>query len=372
MAWDRWGGHHWGPGWHRWGGWAGPVFWPYLYGDVFSYLLWPGANDDPFWTYGPDYILSSVYWPGPYYADGSDAQYDGLYDVYGAGAPPEAVAQQTASSPSGTMAACSGLAPDVTNLPIERIRQAVQPTGVQIKELDDLQSAASTASAVVAASCPSHVPLTPLDRLGAVESRLEAMIQAVQIVRGPLDTFYGSLSEGQKQRLSAIGGSANIRSPAAGGLALCDPRASSFAHVPVDRIERTIQPSQQQETAFQALKAASDNAANELEASCPAKVPQTPVERIDAVEARLRAMVQAADTVRPVLAAFYATLSDEQKARFNVLPLDQASPYAVATQPAYASAPTYSATTINRGAFRSVTDCLNAASAAHVPLDQCS
>ena len=28
-------------------------------------------------------------------------------------------------------------------------------------------------------------------------------------------------------------------------------------------------------------------------------------------------MVQAAREVRPVLAAFYATLSDEQKARFN-------------------------------------------------------
>jgi hypothetical protein len=42
------------------------------------------------------------------------------------------------------------------------------------------------------------------------------------------------------------------------------------------------------------------------------------VERIDAVEMRLDAMVQAAKDVRPALGAFYATLSDEQKARFNI------------------------------------------------------
>ena len=34
-----WGG--WGGGWGGWGGWVGPVFWPFLLGDVFSYALWP-------------------------------------------------------------------------------------------------------------------------------------------------------------------------------------------------------------------------------------------------------------------------------------------------------------------------------------------
>jgi hypothetical protein len=86
----------------------------------------------------------------------------------------------------------------------------------------------------------------------------------------------------------------------------------------VDRIERAIQPTSQQEAAFEKLKAASASAAASLEASCPAKTPETPVERIDAVEMRLDAMVQAAKDVRPALGAFYATLSDEQKARFNI------------------------------------------------------
>jgi hypothetical protein len=291
--------------------------WPYLYGDVFAYFLWPGTYYDPFWTYGSNAFLTSIIRPGPYYNGGSDAQYDGPYEVYGADAP-NAAAQQTATSTSGMTVTCSGLAPGVTDLPIDRIRQTAQPTGNQVKALDNLQSVASTASAVVEASCPSQVPLTPMDRLDVVERRLDAMIQAVQIVRAPLETFYGSLSEVQKERLSAIGASANLRSPAAGGLAaLCDSRAANFAQLPVDRIERTTQPTQRQEAAFEALAAASVNAANTLETSCPAEMPQTPVERIDAVERRLDAMVQATNTVRPALAAFYATLSDEQKARLN-------------------------------------------------------
>lgn len=309
---------------HRFIGWSGPVFWPYLYGDVFTYSLWPGAYYDPFWAYGPDYFLSSIYWPGPYYADGSGGQYHGPYD-HAAGALPAdsaiqaGMGQQTVS--------CSGLAPGVTDLPIESIRQAVQPTADQIRTLDDLAAAASSASDVVKASCPNQVPLTPLSRLDAVDMRLGAMIQAVGIVRAPLERFYDSLSEGQKERLSAMAEATNLSSPAGGVSALCDPRAASSVQLLVDRIERTTQPTSRQQPAFEALRAASVNAAAQLQASCPARTPQTPVERLDAVRTRLQALVQAAASVRPALGAFYATLSDEQKARSN-MPASSVNPVA--------------------------------------------
>ena len=35
-----------------WGGWVGPVFWPFLLGDLFSYALWPYDYYYPFWSYG--------------------------------------------------------------------------------------------------------------------------------------------------------------------------------------------------------------------------------------------------------------------------------------------------------------------------------
>ena len=48
-------------------------------------------------------------------------------------------------------------------------------------------------------------------------------------------------------------------------------------------------------------------------------MPQTPVARLDAVKTRLQAMADAINIIRPKLQAFYASLSDEQKARFNTM-----------------------------------------------------
>jgi hypothetical protein len=141
---------------------------------------------------------------------------------------------------------------------------------------------------------------------------------AVHMVRAPLERFYGLLSDAQKERLSAKVQAANRGAASVnGGSALCDPGAAKFAQLPVDRIERAVQPIQQQEAAFEKLKAASAGAAASLQGSCPAAMPPAPVARLDAVAIRLDAMVHAAKDVRPALAAFYATLSDDQKARFN-------------------------------------------------------
>ncbi len=51
--------------------------------------------------------------------------------------------------------------------------------------------------------------------------------------------------------------------------------------------------------------------------------------RLDAIKTRLSAMVEALKTVRPKLEEFYASLNDEQKARFNILP----PPHQPAPQP---------------------------------------
>ena len=41
--------------------------------------------------------------------------------------------------------------------------------------------------------------------------------------------------------------------------------------------------------------------------------------RLDAVKTRLEAMVEAMKTIRPKLQDFYTSLSDEQKAKFNIM-----------------------------------------------------
>ena len=99
---------------------------------------------------------------------------------------------------------------------------------------------------------------------------------------------------------------------------LCIPRAAGFAEWRVKRLERVVKPTEAQRAKFDEFKAASDKAAEGMRAACPTDVPATMVGRVEATEKRLDAMLQAVKTVRPALEAFYATLSDDQKASLNV------------------------------------------------------
>ena len=206
---------------------------------------------------------------------------------------------------------CTGLAPGVTNLPIDQIRQTVRPTADQEAALDDLSAASSQASDIIKSSCPSSVPLTPIGRLDAADQRLDATVKAIQIVRSPLERFYQAL---QRQRFNAMG------APSAGNMAAaCSQRGGSFVDLPVQRIEQVVQPTAQQQSAFNDLKQAAQKASDQLQSSCPTTVPKSPVARVDTVETRLTAMADAIKSVRPDLQNFYASLSDEQKAKFNTI-----------------------------------------------------
>jgi LTXXQ motif family protein len=106
--------------------------------------------------------------------------------------------------------------------------------------------------------------------------------------------------------------------------AICNQQADSFIDLPVQRIEQVVQPTAQQRSTFDGLKKATQNAAYQLRSSCPSAVPLSPMARVDTVATRLRAMADAIKSIRPALENFYASLSDEQKARFNMMgPLPQ-------------------------------------------------
>jgi hypothetical protein len=49
------------------------------------------------------------------------------------------------------------------------------------------------------------MPATAPARLSAIEQRLQAVLAAVGTVRGPLNDFYGSLSDKQKTQFNLIG-----------------------------------------------------------------------------------------------------------------------------------------------------------------------
>ena len=348
-AWNTWGNNYWGAGWNDWGSgwsyWAGPVFWPFFFGDVLTFALWPYAFYDPFFAYGPDFLLTGIFWPGPllwpYYAY---EQNYGPFDIYGyapyytyygryggrrhhphyAG---RSVARANLETASNTALTCGGLVPGVTNLPVDQIASAIRPTDAQVAMLNDLKAASAQADNILRSSCPTEVSLTPIGRLDTVAERIQAMSQAVQILRPPVTTLYNSLDDEQKGRFAAIGMQRESRraritpeESRAGTLGgLCKLQTGNFTLLPVQRIEETIKPTEQQKAAFEVLKSTSAKAATDLDTSCPVDMPETLTARLDAVAKRLDALADAVNTVKPALTDFYNTLTDEQKARFNVI-----------------------------------------------------
>jgi hypothetical protein len=306
------------------------VFWPFLLGDVLSCAFWPTIYCYPFWSYGAGF----AYDYGPYVPAYG---YGGTSNIYGS-AGSTGDSRRVARSnpiPADVTQSCGGFAPGVTSFPIDQIRREIQPTGDALAALDQLGDASSKASDVLSASCPHEPPLTPLARLDAVETRLDATIKAIQIVRLPLASLYDSLSDEQRQRLETIGAEENrhgrvtvAASPSDTDTlaSLCGDQAESFTKLPTQRIEEIVKPTGPQQTALDQLKQASAKAADELRGSCPTHVGETPTARLDAMSNRLDAMVRAVKSLRPILGAFYASLSDEQKAQFNAMGQQSATP----------------------------------------------
>ena len=169
------------------------------------------------------------------------------------------------------------------------------------------------------ASCPTEIPVTPISRLDAVETRVDAMIQAVQMLREPLNAFYDSLTDEQHQRLQGLAEDHGGNRTGASLAEMCSQSARHFTELPSEQIQEAVQPNDKQRSELDALKTASSKAADILNGTCPSQTPSTPTARLDAMAKRLDAMSTAVKTMRPALQGFYASLDDEQKARFNTM-----------------------------------------------------
>ena len=299
-------------------GWAGPVFWPYAYDDFVDYTFYPVAYD-VFWPYAYDDVYDSIL--GEFaYGEPSGGTASG-----GSRSARSRTRQAQSGSGGGRPQVCSAQAPTLIDLPIQRITQTVQPDDNQRAALDDLKDAIAKAVNVLQSACPTDVPTSPVGRIEVMRTRLEVMLQAVQIVRPALEKFYDALNDEQKERFNAMAVGENQAQQAQRDLSqVCSERATGAGGLPIDRIERVLRLSDNQRARLEDLNKASLQAADQLKADCPTDQPVTPVARLQAMEQRLSAMLQAIGTVQPALAAFYNSLNDEQKARFNTLNLQQA------------------------------------------------
>jgi hypothetical protein len=104
-------------------------------------------------------------------------------------------------------------------------------------------------------------------------------------VRPPLEKFYASLSDEQKERFNQLGPNEAKIAAASGrkqpaetqGAAPRDAQANAncgepkpgLANLPIDRIEQTVKPTEAQEASLKDLETATNNAVGILQAACP-------------------------------------------------------------------------------------------------------
>lgn len=98
---------------------------------------------------------------------------------------------------------------------------------------------------------------------------------------------------------------------------MCSPQGAGLAEWRKQRIEQLIKPTEAQRKALDDLQTASTTAAETVAAACPREYPTSAPARLELMEKRMEAMLAAVKTVRPAFDAFYATLTEEQKARLN-------------------------------------------------------
>jgi len=237
------------------------------------------------------------------------ALYDGVFSPASSSAWPfgyDAIfrtAFETSSQPQEAQA-CQQV--DRASATIERIGAETRPNARQKPLLQKLGQALAMASGYLAKACPPQVPAQPVARLQLMQAQIQALTMAIDIVRPPLQEFTQALDANQQARFGAL------RSGAAPAACAATPVNWS-----VDQISQTVQPTDAQHTALNALSQAFTAVATDLDAHCPKSLPATPLARLETIESRLDATWRATLAMQVALAKFETQLSDEQKSRFD-------------------------------------------------------
>ena len=305
-----WHGGHIADGWWRHGdggyGWVGPLFWPFAIYDIYDYTIW--GDGIGFWDYGYPDIYAAIFTP---YGHDDLAAYTG----------PRPFGPRHRRVPP-LQQLCDD-SREIAGLPIDQIRQAVQPNEAQSAALDDLANALISAAQMIRGACPAQTAFTAPDRLALMQQRIGAMSKAALAVEQPLGKFYDLLDDEQEARLNAIAedrrkmsaANGTTEAPAQG----CGAALPAALQWPADEIEAKLHPNDAQRAALEMLREANARAADILNNACQPEDATTLPTRLDAVEGRLDAMQQAVNLVSTALDDFYATLSDEQKAQFEAI-----------------------------------------------------
>jgi hypothetical protein len=102
---------------------------------------------------------------------------------------------------------------------------------------------------------------------------------------------------------------------------LCGPGFGRRLDNDLRRIERVVAPTDAQRDRFDDLRTGAARSRAEAQEGCDDPAAPTPTARMKAIEERLASVQRSVQTLRGPLDAFYGSLNDEQKARFDDLNL---------------------------------------------------
>jgi hypothetical protein len=205
------------------------------------------------------------------------------------------------------------------NAIVARIRSEIAPTQDQMPLLQKLGGALGASAGFLAKACPTEIPAQSVTRLQLMESQLEELTMAIDVVRGPLQDFEQSLNDEQKAKFAAIAAAspAADRHDQTGAIApACGGTPAAIDPI-IDQIDKSVQPTEVQRPALISVKQAFGKAADDLDAHCPTAIPATAVARLEAVEARLDATWRSVLSIQVALANFEDKLDDAQRDRLE-------------------------------------------------------
>jgi LTXXQ motif family protein len=202
---------------------------------------------------------------------------------------------------------------------IGRISNEVMLTADQSQLLQRLGGALGAASGYLAKSCSKEIPAQPVARLQLMESQLEELSMALDIVGQPLLDFEQSLNADQQSRLAVASSQGSLDRQTQSGNIAGGCGSLSAIDWSIHEINQSVQPTTTQRDALDDVRLSFNDAARDLEAHCPTTIPASALNRLDTIQARLDSTWRATLAIQVALANFEAELDDAQKVRFDAM-----------------------------------------------------
>jgi hypothetical protein len=207
------------------------------------------------------------------------------------------------------------------NAMVGRISNEVSPTADQMPLLQKLGGALGMASGYLARACPKEISAQPVARLQLMQSQIQALAMAIDIIHQPLQDFEQSLTPDQQSRFDGVPPSQSTVKDQIQAVNIARPCGGSATAIDwsIEQINRSVQPTDAQRDDLADVKQSFAQAATDLDAHCPASAPASALGRLETIEARLDAAWRAVLSMQVTLANFETKLSDQQKGRFDAM-----------------------------------------------------